>query len=347
MSRNIRNVEIKDLLGREPVQLDEAEIRRHLANRSVLVTGGAGSIGSELCRQIAGFGARRVIVLDHAESDLFRIDNELREKYPEVEIVPEIATIRDAHRLNDILTKYKVEAIFHAAAYKHVPMMERHVREAVENNVLGTWNLVNAAYKHQIRDLLMISSDKAVNPTSIMGATKRISELIVAARAVDGGGHWARWVSVRFGNVLGSNGSVVPTFQAQILAGGPVTVTHPEMRRYFMTIREAVQLVLQASAMGHTSDIFVLDMGEPVKIVDLATNMIRICGLEPGEDIPIQFTGVRPGEKLFEELYIDREHIQPTYHDKIKIFRGPLASQRDLDEVDRGPETHARQSSRP
>ena len=229
--------------------------------------------------------------------------------------------IRDAERVEEVIRRHSVDSIFHAAAYKHVPMMEAHVIEAVKNNVLGTWNLVKAACEYRVSNFLMISSDKAVNPTSIMGATKRIAELIVSAES-DAAPQTTKFVSVRFGNVLGSNGSVVPLFQAQIAAGGPVTVTHPEVRRYFMSVREAVQLVLQASTMGKGSEIFVLDMGEMVRIVDLAKNMITLAGLDP-EKIEIRFIGLRPGEKLYEELMTEGENIRPTHHEKIKIFGGP------------------------
>jgi len=320
LSTQIRDIAVEDLLGREPVELDEAGIRSMIHNSSVLITGAAGSIGSELCRQIASYGPRQLVLLDQAESDLFRIDLELRQKFGFLDIVAEVGDIRNAEKSDEILQHYKVDLIFHAAAYKHVPLMEAHVLEAARNNVLGTWNLVNAAAQHQVKTFVMISSDKAVNPTNVMGATKRAAELIVSSFA---GRSSTKFVSVRFGNVLGSNGSVVPVFKAQIEARGPVTVTHPEVRRYFMTVREAVQLVLQASSMGKGSEIFVLDMGEPVRIVDLARNMIRLTGLVPDKDIRIEFTGLRPGEKLYEELITDGENILPTYHKKIKIFRGP------------------------
>lgn len=326
LSAQIRAISVNDLLGREPIQLNEDRIRSHIAGRSVLVTGAGGSIGSELCRQVAGFEPRKLIALDQAESDLFKIDLELREKHPRLELVPEIGDIRDACRVEKVIQRHAVDSIFHAAAYKHVPVMELHVPEAAKNNVLGTWNLVQAAARNQVSHFLMISSDKAVNPTSIMGVTKRVAELIVSAMAANGAGQGTKFVSVRFGNVLGSNGSVVPIFQAQIAAGGPVTVTHPDARRYFMTVREAVQLVLQASTMGKGSEIFVLDMGEPIRITDLARNMIRLSGLVPDQDIEIRYIGLRPGEKIFEELTTTGENILPTYHDKIKIFQGPQVS---------------------
>ena len=240
-----------------------------------------------------------------------------------------VGDIRDYRTIDDVVRTHAIESIYHAAAYKHVPMMEAHVIEAVRNNIVGTWNVVRVAQRHRVSNFLMISSDKAVNPTSVMGVTKRIAELIVSAasKAEDNS---TKFVSVRFGNVLGSNGSVVPTFQSQIVAGGPVTVTHPDMRRYFMSIREAVQLVLQASTMGKGSEIFVLDMGEPVRVLDLAYNMIQLAGLTPDEDIEVRITGLRPGEKLFEEIALDGENILPTYHEKIRIFRGTVVEPDNL-----------------
>jgi FlaA1/EpsC-like NDP-sugar epimerase len=320
LSAQIRDLAPGDLLAREPVRLDEDRIREHIADRVVLVTGAAGSIGSELCRQLAHQQPRKLIALDQAESELFKTDMKLRRCFPGIEIVAEIGDIQDLRRINGIFARHAIDSVFHAAAYKHVPMMEAHVAEAVKNNVVGTWNVASAASENGVSDFLMISSDKAVNPTNIMGMTKRVAEIIVSAMHSTGTG--TRFVSVRFGNVLGSNGSVVPIFQSQIEEGGPVTVTHPEVRRYFMTVREAVQLVLQASTMGKGSEIFVLDMGEPVRIVDLAKNMIRLSGLECGKDVEIRFTGLRPGEKLFEELMTEGENILPTYHEKVKIFRG-------------------------
>jgi FlaA1/EpsC-like NDP-sugar epimerase len=320
LSAQIRNISLEDLLGREQIRLDEERIQETIAGHSVLITGAAGSIGSELCRQTASFSPRRLILLDQAESELFKIDNELRHKHPDLEIVPVVGDIRDFRAMDEVVRTYGINSIYHAAAYKHVPMMEKHVLEAVRNNVIGTWNLVRAAQKHQVSKFLMISSDKAVNPTSVMGTTKRIAELIVRA-AADAHDNNTNFVSVRFGNVVGSNGSVVPLFQAQIAAGGPVTVTHPEMQRYFMSIREAVQLVLQASTMGRGPEIFVLDMGKPVRILDLAHNMIQLAGLKPGEDIEVRITGLRPGEKLFEEIARDGENMLPTDHPKIRKLK--------------------------
>jgi len=321
LSAQIRNLSPGDLLAREPVRLEEDRIREHIAGRVVLVTGAGGSIGSELCRQLAHHKPQKLIAFDQAESDLFKIDMMLRQCFPELEVATEIGDIRDLRRINDVFARHAIDSVFHAAAYKHVPLMESNVAEAVKNNIQGTWNVASAARQNGASDFLMISSDKAVNPTNIMGMTKRVAEIIVSAMQSEGSGG-TRFVSVRFGNVLGSNGSVVPIFQSQIEAGGPVTVTHPEVRRYFMTVREAVQLVLQASTMGKGSEIFVLDMGEPIRIVDLAQNMIRLSGLEYGKDIEIRFTGLRPGEKLFEELMTEGEDILTTYHEKIKIFRG-------------------------
>jgi FlaA1/EpsC-like NDP-sugar epimerase len=323
LTSQIRDVSVEDLLGRDPIRLDETLIRTSLEGRSVMVTGGGGSIGSELCRQVAAFQPTRLVIFERAESDLYRIHLELSQKFPDLEIVQQIGDIRELPSVEQAIERYDIQSIFHAAAYKHVPMMEAHLLEAVKNNVLGTRNVVQAAVRHGVSDFLMISSDKAVNPTNVMGLTKRIAELVVSSLPTPAEGAITKCVSVRFGNVLGSNGSVVPLFRQQIAAGGPVTVTHPDMRRYFMTIREAVQLVLQASTMGKGSEIFVLDMGEPVSIVSLARNMIRLSGHEPDSEIEIRFTGLRPGEKLFEELALENESHLPTYHQKIKIFRGP------------------------
>jgi FlaA1/EpsC-like NDP-sugar epimerase len=319
LTAQVRNLSVHDLLGRQPVKLDEAPVRASVAGRSVLITGAAGSIGSELCRQVARFGPACLVAFDQAESDLFRIESELREKYPELELVTALGDIRDAHRLDEVLQEHGVESVYHAAAYKHVPMMESHVLEAVRNNILGTWNLVRTARRQNVSSLLMISSDKAVNPICVMGATKRVCERIVSARRQERGE--TTGASVRFGNVLGSNGSVVPIFQAQIAVGGPVKVTHPETRRYFMTISEAVSLAVQASTKSQGSEIFVLDMGEPIRIVDLAETMIRLAGLVPYEDIDIEFTGLRPGEKLIEEINGNSDGSLASYQEKIQIIR--------------------------
>jgi FlaA1/EpsC-like NDP-sugar epimerase len=321
--RQMRNISPVDLLGRNPVHVDERMVRSFIRGRSVMVTGAGGSIGSELCRQVARFEPAQLVAFEQGETDLFKIEREMRSRYPSLDFRAEIGDIRDRVRLDDVMRRNEVNCIFHAAAYKHVPMMEQHLLEAVKNNVLGTRNVVAAAQQHHVTDFVMISSDKAVKPTNVMGLTKRVAELLVCSMPVPAGGGGTKFVSVRFGNVLGSNGSVIPVFKQQIEAGGPVTVTHPDMTRYFMTISEAVELVLQSSVMGKGSEIFVLDMGEPVRIVDLAKNMIRLAGYEPYTDIEIRFTGLRPGEKLYEELMLEGEDIVATVHEKIKIFQGP------------------------
>jgi FlaA1/EpsC-like NDP-sugar epimerase len=314
----IREVAVEDLLGRNPVRLEVSRIRDELRGKIVLVTGAAGSIGSELCRQIARFQPAGIVGVEIAESPLFEIDREMKQRFPQVPFYPEIGNVQNRSRLDDILCQYRPTILYHAAAYKHVPLMETHVFEAVENNVLGTYNLAISAMKYGVEDFVLISSDKAVRPTNIMGTTKRIAELILLA--LQNGR--TRYVAVRFGNVLGSNGSVIPIFKKQIAAGGPVTVTHPEMRRFFMTIPEACQLVLQASAVATGGQICVLDMGQPVKIVDLARNLILLSGLKPEKDIKIRFTGMRPGEKLYEELSTLLENTIPTEHEKVRIFVG-------------------------
>jgi FlaA1/EpsC-like NDP-sugar epimerase len=328
---NNREVSVTDLLGREPVSLDQAHVRRAITGRTVLVTGAAGSIGSELCNQLAQLAPRQLVALDQAESELFRLEGELRGRYPGLSLSAEVGDIRDGQRMEELIEQHGVQAIFHAAAYKHVPVMERQVCEAVRNNVIGTWNLAQAAWRSNVPRFLMISTDKAVNPSSIMGLTKRVAELIVAAsRPAVGRGPATKFVCVRFGNVLVSNGSVVPIFKKQIAAGGPVTVTHPDMRRYFMTVEEAVQLVLEASTMGKGSEIFMLDMGKPVRIIELARRMITLAGLVPDDDIEIRIVGVRPGEKLFEELSLDAECLLPTNHNKIRIFQSRQVTFGDL-----------------
>jgi len=294
----------------------------------VLVTGGGGSIGSELCRQIAACRPASLTIVGHGENSIYHIERALREAHPTLHLIPVIADTRDSARIDHVFAIAQPEVVIHAAAHKHVPLMQLNPEEAVTNNIGGTRNLVRTCERWNVETFVMISTDKAVNPTSIMGATKRISELLVQAaaqRASDASsaepGVRRCFVAVRFGNVLGSRGSVVPLFQRQIEAGGPVTVTHPDVERYFMTIPEAVQLVLQAAAIGHGSEVFVLDMGAPVKIVDLARDMIRLAGLEEGRDIEITFTGLRPGEKLFEELFLNDEHTTRTAHDKIFVSR--------------------------
>jgi FlaA1/EpsC-like NDP-sugar epimerase len=318
LANQIRDVNVEDLLGRNPVRLEEDQIRGTLEGKVVLVTGAAGSIGSELCRQIARFQPAGIVGFEIAESPLFEIDREMRQAFPQTPFFPEIGSIQNRTRLDEVLRQYSPSVVYHAAAYKHVPLMEAHVFEAIENNVFGTYNVAMAAAEHGVGDFVMISSDKAVRPTNIMGATKRVAELLLLA--LQNGR--TKYVAVRFGNVLGSNGSVIPIFKKQIAAGGPVTVTHPDMRRFFMTIPEACQLVLQASTIGKGGQICVLDMGEPVKIVDLARNLILLSGLRPDEDIKIEFTGMRPGEKLYEELSTLLEDTAPTAHEKIRIFVG-------------------------
>jgi FlaA1/EpsC-like NDP-sugar epimerase len=314
----IRDVAVEDLLGRSPVHLDQEQIREKLQNRVVMVTGAAGSIGSELCRQIARFRPKAIIGFEIAETPAFFLEDEMRSTFPNIGFYPEIGSIQNLQRLREVMRLHQPSVVYHAAAYKHVPLMEKHVTEAVENNVFGTWNVATAAAEIGVEEFVMISSDKAVHPTSVMGTTKRIAEMLIWSLQNTG----TKYVSVRFGNVLGSNGSVVPIFKKQIAAGGPVTVTHPDMQRYFMTIPEAAQLVLQASTMGNGNEIFVLDMGQPVKIVDLARNLILLSGLRPDEDIKIHFSGSRPGEKLYEEINSLNEDTIDTYHEKIKIFMG-------------------------
>jgi len=316
---DLRDLQIEDLLGREPVQLDLAQVRRDLAGKSVLVTGGAGSIGSELARQIASYGPARLVLLERAESPLYFVELEVSRLYPGVEVVPFIASVTNPDRLEEVFTIYRPDYVFHAAAYKQVPMLEANVAEGVWNNVFGTLRVAECAARHGVKRFVMISTDKAVNPTSILGATKRIAERIVlelpalVASATD-------FRVVRFGNVLGSDGSVVPLFKRQIRSGGPVRVTHPDVKRYFMTILEAVQLVLQAATVPEAARrIAILEMGQPARILDLAEHLIRLAGLVPHRDIQIVFTGLRPGEKLNEELVADREATVPTSVEKIRV----------------------------
>jgi len=311
---SLRQVEIQDLLRREPIQTDLEQVRVLATGETVMVTGAGGSIGSELCRQLARLEPAQVLVMGHGENSIFDVMAELSERYPNVTAVPIIGDVRDRERMRLIFERYRPYAVFHAAAHKHVPLMEENMAEAVTNNVLGTKNIAELSAEFGVEHLVLISTDKAVRPTNVMGATKRVAEQIVQEIAET---HGRNFAAVRFGNVLGSRGSVVPTFLRQIEAGGPVTVTHPEMRRYFMTIPEAVQLVLQAGAIGKGGEVFVLDMGEPVKILDLATDLIRLSGLEVGTDIEIRFSGTRPGEKLYEELFFDSESALPTGHPKV------------------------------
>lgn len=356
-------LELTDLLGRPSIDLDTPELQRFLAGKRVLVTGAGGSIGSEICRQAMRFCPQRLILLERAENSLFEIDRELRHSWIGAEIHPCIADACDSRRVRQVFEAHQPQVIFHCAAHKHVPMMEAHPCEAIKNNIFGTKIVADAAAQAQAAAFVLVSTDKAVNPTSVMGATKRFAELYVQSLnmhrsqaqpdeadtkiAPDPVFHPARFLAVRFGNVLGSSGSVVPIFRRQIEAGGPVTVTHPEMKRYFMTIPEASQLVMQAGAIGQGGEIFVLDMGSQVRIVDLAHELIRRYGLQPQEDIEIRFTGIRPGEKLYEELASDDEQTRPTAHSKIRVWQLPMAQ---TEQVRRGlellSETAASGSSR-
>lgn len=316
--QNLRDVEIEDLLGREPITLANENIGELIKGKSILVTGGGGSIGSELCRQIAKFNPSRLIIFDIYENNLYNIEMELKQNHydEKFEIVAIVGSVRDKKRLEQVFKKYNPYLVFHAAAHKHVPLMEVSPLEAIKNNVFGTYNVANYADKYSVKRFILISTDKAVNPTNIMGATKRMCEMIIQAFNQKSKTEFA---AVRFGNVLGSNGSVLPLFKKQISAGGPVTVTHKEITRFFMTIPEAVSLVLQAMSYAKGGEIFVLDMGEPVKIYDLAVSLIKLSGLEPNVDIPIEITGLRPGEKLYEELLMSEEGLQTTAHNKIFI----------------------------
>jgi len=314
----LRSVRIEDLLGRKAVSLDLATIRERLADKVLLVTGAGGSIGAELVRQLAAFKPRKLVLYERTENYLHNIDVELHAAYPELQYVPVVGDILDVPTLREVIAEHRPHSIFHAAAYKHVPMMEKNCFQAIMNNVFGTYNVALLAKQFEVNDFLMISSDKAVNPTNVMGVTKRVAELVILGLQ---DAH-TRFVSVRFGNVLGSNGSVLPLFERQLACGGPLTVTHPDARRYFMTIPEAVQLVLQASTMGHGGEIFVLDMGEPILIAELAKNLIRLSGLDPEHGVGIVYTGLRPGEKLFEELKLEGEGIKPTSHPKIWVIDG-------------------------
>jgi len=360
-------IDLAELLGRETVNLDTPQLQRFLADKRVLVTGAGGSIGSEICRQTARFCPRRLVLVERFENSLFEIDRELRAQWVGLDILPRVADICDASRIAQIFDAEQPQVIFHCAAHKHVPMMESNPGEAVKNNVFGTKIVADAAATCGVSAFVMVSTDKAVNPTSVMGATKRVAELYVQSLnegpgfRVQGSGRKGpelsslnpeprtlnpRFVAVRFGNVLGSNGSVVPIFRRQIEAGGPVTVTHPEMRRYFMTIPEASQLVMQAGAIGQGGEIFVLDMGQPVRILDLAHEMIRRAGLRVGRDIDVQFTGIRPGEKLYEELSCDNEAIRPTSHEKIQVWQLPTASSRQVERMMAGLSDAAASGSR-
>jgi FlaA1/EpsC-like NDP-sugar epimerase len=314
----LRKVAIEDLLRRDPVTTDLAAVAELIRGKIVLVTGAGGSIGSELCRQIAPLGPAKLVILDHSENQVFDIHNELLKSFPKVAFEPVIADLRQSRRLGRVFDRHCPDTIFHAAAHKHVPLMEENVVEAITNNILGTKNVIEAATACDVQTFVLISTDKAVRPTSVMGCSKRVAEQVVRAAAQATG---RNFLSVRFGNVLGSRGSVIPTFLRQIEAGGPVTVTHPDMRRFFMTIPEAVQLVLQAGALGKSGELFALDMGEPIRIMDLARDLIRLSGLEEGVDVDITYSGVRPGEKLYEEVFFGHEAVTPTAHPK--VLRSP------------------------
>lgn len=360
----LEQIDIADLLNRPAVNLDTPEVQRFLAGKRVMVTGAGGSIGSEICRQIMRFCPSRLILVEQAENNLFEIDRELRQRWVGMTVVPYIADICDAVRIGQIFQAERPQVVFHCAAHKHVPMMELNPGEAVKNNVFGTKTLADAAAANHVTAFVMVSTDKAVNPTSVMGATKRVAEMYVqslnhrhdgdTARAshepvdqasklramslrnahADHHHHsGTRFVAVRFGNVLGSSGSVVPIFKKQIAAGGPVTVTHPDMKRYFMTIPEASQLVLQAGAMARGGEVFVLDMGQPVRILDLARDMVRLAGLREGKDIEIQFSGIRPGEKLYEELAMDDERTSATGHEKIRVWELAPVGQHQMQRI--------------
>jgi len=314
----IRNIQIEDLLRRKPLFIKDISKINYIQGKCILVTGAGGSIGSELCRQIAELQPKEIVLFDHSESSMFEIDSELRNTYNDVKIIPVLGSICDKQKLIHTFRTYKPNVVFHAAAYKHVPLLEYNPAEAIKTNIIGSQNLILAAHNEKIERFVLISTDKAVNPSSTMGATKRISEMFMQGIGKNSS---TKFVAVRFGNVLASQGSVVPTFKKQIKEGGPVTVTHKDMKRYFMTISEAVHLILQASASGGDGEIFILDMGKQIKIVDLAEDIIRLYGLEPGKDIEIKFTGIRPGEKLSEELLSDVEGLQVTKNDKIYVIK--------------------------
>ena len=313
-----RDVQIEDLLGREPIKMNLDDMNGIIKDKIIIVTGGGGSIGSELCRQIVKYEPKQLVLIDIYENNAYDIQQEIKRHFPEIDLKVLIASVRDEHKMDKIFEQYRPEIVFHAAAHKHVPLMEDSPCEAIKNNVFGTQNVVNLSDKYNVKKFVLISTDKAVNPTNIMGATKRCCEMIVQTKNKTSK---TEFVAVRFGNVLGSNGSVVPLFKKQIEEGGPVTVTHEEVTRFFMTIPEAVSLVLQASAMAKGGEIFVLDMGEPVKIIDLARNLIKLSGFEPNVDIKIEVTGLRPGEKLYEEVLMDEEGLQKTSNNQIRIGR--------------------------
>ena len=329
---NIKDLQIEDLLNRRPIKLDNEEVKRRHNNKSVLVTGGAGSIGSEIVRQVAQFNPSMIVVLDQAETPLYEIELEMTEKYPHIDFKFVLADISNRHRLERLFDKYQFSMVYHAAAYKHVPLIEENPHEAILVNILGSKNLALLASKYKVNRFVMVSTDKAVNPTNVMGASKRSAELFVQALQ-NTDGNITKFITTRFGNVLGSNGSVIPHFKRQIEKGGPVTITHPDIVRYFMTIPEACELVLQAGTMGQGGEIYVFDMGEPVKILDLAHRMIKLSGFEPGTDIEIVYTGLRPGEKLYEELLSDNSKTLPTPNEKIMISKDPNMQFSDIEDL--------------
>lgn len=328
VTQNIKEIQIEDLLERSPIVLNDHKISNFLSNKVVLVTGGAGSIGSEIARQISHYSPEQIIIIDQAESPLHELEMELLNAHPDHQYQFILADVRKKNRLEDIFKENKIDVVFHAAAYKHVPLIERNPTEAISTNIIGTIALADLAVSYDVKSFVLVSTDKAVNPTNVMGATKRAAEIYV--QALQESASNTRFITTRFGNVLGSNGSVIPHFKKQIAQGGPVTVTHQDIIRYFMTIPEACQLVLQAGTMGSGGEVYVFDMGKPVKIMDLAERMIRLSGLEPGKDIEIQITGLRPGEKLFEELLNDDATTITTHHEKIMIAKDIV---RDLDDV--------------
>lgn len=329
---SIRNLQIEDLLNRKPIHIENEEVKRRHHDKSVLITGGAGSIGSEIVRQVAQFEPSVVVIVDQAETPLYEIELEMREKFPNIHFKFVLADISNRHRIEPLFQKYNFSMVYHAAAYKHVPLVEENPHEAILVNILGSKNLSTLASKYKVNRFVMISTDKAVNPTNVMGASKRAAELFVQALQ-NTEGNITKFITTRFGNVLGSNGSVIPHFKKQIEAGGPVTITHPDIVRYFMTIPEACDLVLQAGTMGQGGEIFVFDMGKPVKILDLATRMIKLSGFEPNNDIKIIYTGLRPGEKLYEELLSDDAKTLPTHNEKIMVSKDPTMSFAEIDQL--------------
>jgi FlaA1/EpsC-like NDP-sugar epimerase len=330
---HLRSINVEDLLGRQPVILDSQAVEEMLSNKTILVTGAGGSIGSELCNQILKCSPDKIILFEICENFIYHTDMELREKFPNITIVPTVGDIRDRERVDEVILEYKPDIIFHTAAYKHVPMMELNAKESVKNNILGTKIMAQSAIDHNVPRFILISTDKAVNPTNVYGATKRAAEII--CQILQNSQSQTQFITLRFGNVLASAGSVIPRFMKQIKNGGPVTVTHPEITRYFMSIPEATQLVLQACALGKGGEIFILDMGEPIKILDLAKNLIKLSGLIPDEDINIEFTGLRPAEKLYEELLADKESTLPTSHKMVRVAQARTPNDQDRELIDK------------